>query len=121
VTPNTIDYLLNAEEPDTSSQLWRLEAPSVLAVAASSDPGLEEDHDEREWFQGIFKVAAETLVSEFWYALKGLEWPVRKVTRDVKGVQLDNGEVTATVGEGEDIWWSTLPSPERMKKRRRIV
>ncbi|KAK5130275.1 hypothetical protein LTR08_002235 [Meristemomyces frigidus] len=120
-TPNTIDHFLDTGTPTTSSQLWRLEAPYILAVAASSDPGLEEGHDEREWFQEAFKVAAETLVSELWFALAGLEWSVRKVTRDVKGVQLEDGEVAANIGEGRDVWWSTAPSPERMSKRRRVT
>lgn len=108
--------------PPMTSERWRPGAPYTLAVAAEADPELEEGHEEREWFKPVFKVAVEVLVDEFWHVLDSDIMPLRKTTRSVKGVELD-GQITTT-GDGdsglEDIWWTMAPSPQRLRKRRRI-
>lgn len=115
--------------------MWRTDAPYTLAVSSSPDPVLTEAHKEREWFKEVFKVAVEVPVDELWFALEGLEWPVRRITMHVKGLRLEDGEQVEvdspsqscmgerSEGEGydlEDVWWSTMPSPRRMGKRRQI-
>ncbi|EXF78324.1 hypothetical protein CFIO01_00319 [Colletotrichum fioriniae PJ7] len=110
------------DRPTTKSKWWRTSAPFFLAVAADTDPGLEEGHEEREWFKPIFKVAAETIVEEFWWLLDSDIMPLRRITRSVRGLEgLADAETGTSRSEGlEDVWWSTAPSPERMRKRHRV-
>ncbi|KAI1420324.1 hypothetical protein F5Y12DRAFT_788345 [Xylaria sp. FL1777] len=101
---------------------WRSKAPYVLAVSADADPGLEEGHEEREWFKPVFRVAAEVLVDEFWHLLDSDFMPLRRITRYIKGTDLD-GQVLATGDyddDLEDLWWSMAPSPQRLRKRRQV-
>lgn len=68
-SPEAVESLLStadAERPEAGSKCWRSGAPFLLAVAADSNPGLEDGHEEREWFKYVFKVAVETLVDELW-------------------------------------------------------
>ncbi|KAK1502043.1 hypothetical protein CTAM01_05481 [Colletotrichum tamarilloi] len=110
------------DQPTTKSKWWRTSAPFFLAVAADTDPGLEEGHEEREWFKPIFKVAAETIVEEFWWLLDSDIMPLRRITRSVRGLEGLADTETGTSGSEdlEKVWWSTAPSPERMRKRRRF-
>jgi hypothetical protein len=114
-----------AEVPQPSlTKRWRPSAPYVLAVAADADPGLEEGHEERRWFRPVFKVAAEVLVDEFWWLLDSNMMPLRRITRGVKGVGDEEAETGAQQDDGvhdlEEMWWSTAPSPARLKKRRQL-
>ncbi|KAK2756876.1 hypothetical protein CKAH01_17110 [Colletotrichum kahawae] len=112
--------LQETEQPTTKSKWWRPSAPFLLVVAADPDPGLEEGHKEREWFKPILKVAAETMAEELLWLLDSDIMPLRRITRSVKGLaSIARNEVVR--GEGlDDIWWSTAPSPERMRKRRGV-
>ncbi|KAI0096716.1 hypothetical protein GGR51DRAFT_542853 [Nemania sp. FL0031] len=108
--------------PSTNSPRWRSKAPYILAVSADADPGLEEGHEEREWFKPVFRVAIEVLVDEFWHLLDLNIMPLRRITRSIKGTDL-GGQVLATGdddGDLEDLWWSMAPSPRRLRKRRGI-
>ncbi|KAL2879275.1 hypothetical protein SGCOL_005401 [Colletotrichum sp. CLE4] len=110
------------DRPTTKSKWWRTAAPFFIAVAADTDPGLEEGHEEREWFKPIFKVAAETIVEEFWWLLDSDIMPLRRITRSVRGLNslADTDGGVSRSEDLEDIWWSTAPSPDRMRKRRRV-
>ncbi|RDW91748.1 hypothetical protein BP5796_01142 [Coleophoma crateriformis] len=114
---DAIESVLSASPvPSIDSKYWRPPAPYILAVAASSDPGLDEGHKEREWFRDLFKVAVEVLVEEFWFVVDSDLMPLRRVMRGVKGVNEDE-EGDAGL---EEMWWSTSPSPGRMRKRTRM-
>ncbi|KAK5652942.1 hypothetical protein OQA88_9421 [Cercophora sp. LCS_1] len=110
-----------AELPTIQSMRWRPTAPFLLAVSADADPGLEEGHEERDWFKPAFKVAAETIVDELWPLIDSDMMPLRRITRHVKAWNELGGQQTADNEALEDIWWTMAPSPERLKKRRRDV
>lgn len=105
VTEDVIDSVLSSEMPTLDSKMWRPDAPFVVAVSETSDSGLEEGHEENEWFKESFKVAIEVLIEDFWIIIDDDMMSLRRSTR--------------FLGDDE-IWWSSLPSPERMAKRRRI-
>jgi hypothetical protein len=111
-----------AEVPQPSlTKRWRPSAPYVLAVAADADPGWEEGHEERRWFRPVFKVAAEVVVDELWWLLDSDMMPLRRIIRGVKGVGGEEAETGAQQDDGvhdlEEMWWSTAPSPARLKKQ----
>ncbi|KAI8185156.1 hypothetical protein K4K51_011943 [Colletotrichum sp. SAR 10_75] len=112
--------LEEAERPTTKSKWWRPSAPFLLVVAVDPDPGLEEGHEEREWFKPIFKVAAEVMVEELLWLLDSDIMPLRRITRNVKGLASITGNEVVGDRESDDLWWSTAPSPQRMRKRRGV-
>ncbi|KAF4825124.1 hypothetical protein CGCSCA5_v000820 [Colletotrichum siamense] len=112
--------LEEAERPTTKSKWWRPSAPFLLVVAVDPDPGLEEGHEEREWFKPIFKVAAEVVVEELLWLLDSDIMPLRRITRSVKGLENITGNEVVRDGDSDDLWWSTAPSPQRMRKRRGV-
>ncbi|KAJ0346171.1 hypothetical protein COL154_002640 [Colletotrichum chrysophilum] len=112
--------LEEAERPTTKSMWWRPSAPFLVAVAVDPDPGLEEGHEEREWFRPIFKVAAEVVVEELLWLLDSDIMPLRRITRSVKGLENITGNEVVGDRESDDLWWSTAPSPQRMRKRRGV-
>ncbi|KAI0965940.1 hypothetical protein F4678DRAFT_484652 [Xylaria arbuscula] len=116
------DQKTDEAAPFTNLPPWRSKAPYILAVSADEDLGLEEGHEEREWFKPVFRVAAEVLVDEFWHLLDLDFMPLGRITRNIKGMGL-NGQVLA-IGDHdddlEDLWWSMAPSPQRLRKRRRV-
>ncbi|KAI8244157.1 hypothetical protein K4K55_006207 [Colletotrichum sp. SAR 10_96] len=112
--------LEEAERPTTKSKWWRPSAPFLLVVAVDPDPGLEEGHEEREWFKLIFKVAAEVMVEELLWLLDSEIMPLRRITRNVKGLASITGNEVVGDRESDDLWWSTAPSPQRMRKRREV-
>ncbi|KAI8198969.1 hypothetical protein KHU50_008205 [Colletotrichum sp. SAR 10_65] len=112
--------LEEAERPTTKSKWWRPSAPFLVVVTVDPDPGLEEGHEEREWFKPVFKVAAEVAVEELLWLLDSDIMPLRIIARSVTGVKDVKDNATAGVRELDDVWWSTAPSPERMRKRRRV-
>ncbi|OTA55850.1 hypothetical protein K449DRAFT_387887 [Hypoxylon sp. EC38] len=119
-TPEAVDSVLTpdaADRPTADSKWWRADAPFLVAVAADSDPGLEEGHEERDWFRPRFKVAAETLVEELWWLLDSDIMPLRRITRYTRGL---GGQAETDGDDLDEIWWTTSPSPERLKKRRRF-
>ncbi|KAI1142077.1 hypothetical protein F5Y05DRAFT_369641 [Hypoxylon sp. FL0543] len=122
-TSDAVDSVLTsdaADRPIAGSNWWRADAPYLVAVAADSDPGLEEGHEEQDWFRPAFKVAVETLVEELWWLLDSDIMPLRRITRFTRG-NGESGEQTDTDGDYlDDIWWTMSPSPERLRKRRRI-
>jgi hypothetical protein len=133
ISSDVVDSILDDDDDDdavaevprlSSTKRWRPSAPYVLAVAAEADPGLEEGHEERRWFRPVFKVAAEVLVDEFWWLLDSDMMPLRRITRGVKGVGSEEVEIGAQEDDGvhdlEEIWWSTAPSPARLRKRRQL-
>lgn len=72
----------------------------------------------------VFKVAVEVLVDELWWTLDADFMEARELTRRIRAVDM-NEEVKERdrleQDDGlEDIWWSTAPSPERLRRRRRI-
>ncbi|KAF4917722.1 hypothetical protein CGCVW01_v009594 [Colletotrichum viniferum] len=112
--------LEQAERPTTKSKWWRSSAPFLLVVAVDPDPGLEEGHEEREWFKPVFKVAAEVVVEELLWLLDSDIMPLRRITRSVKGLASITGNEVVGDRESDDLWWSTAPSPQRMRKRRGV-
>ncbi|KAJ5005375.1 hypothetical protein K4K48_007361 [Colletotrichum sp. SAR 10_66] len=112
--------LEEAERPTTKSKWWRPSAPFLVVVAVDPDPGLEEGHEEREWFKPIFKVAAEVMVEELLWLLDSDIMPLRRITRNVKGLASITGNEVVGDRESDDLWWSTAPSPQRMRKRRGV-
>ncbi|KAK3299585.1 uncharacterized protein B0H64DRAFT_102378 [Chaetomium fimeti] len=120
-----VDSVTSLDEddlPTLESVRWRPTAPFLLAIAADANLGLEEGHEEREWFKPVFKVAAETIIDELWPLVDSIGMPLRRITRHVKGSSELGPEETADAGEElEDIWWTMAPSPERLKKRRRDI
>ncbi|KAI0107412.1 hypothetical protein F4776DRAFT_645167 [Hypoxylon sp. NC0597] len=116
--PEAVDSVLTpdtADRPTAGSRWWRADAPFLVAVAANSDPGLEEGHEERDWFRPVFKVAVETLVEELWWLLDSNIMPLRRITRHTRGL----GGQTETDSDGlDDIWWTMSPSPKRLKRHR---
>ncbi|KAH6845742.1 hypothetical protein B0I37DRAFT_313182 [Chaetomium sp. MPI-CAGE-AT-0009] len=118
---DSVTSLDEDELPTLESVPWRPTAPFLLAVSTDANPGLEEGHEEREWFKPVFKVAAETIVDELWPLVDSGGMPLRRITRHVKGSSELGAEETADGEELEDIWWTMAPSPERLKKRRRGV
>ncbi|KAI8160343.1 hypothetical protein K4K49_010254 [Colletotrichum sp. SAR 10_70] len=112
--------LEEAERPTTKSKWWRPSAPFLLVVAVDPDPGLEEGHEEREWFKPIFKVAAEVMVEKLLWLLDSDIMPLRRITRNVKGLASIMGSEVVGDRESDDLWWSTAPSPQRMRKRRGV-
>ncbi|KAF4828209.1 hypothetical protein CGCTS75_v007563 [Colletotrichum tropicale] len=112
--------LEEAEQPTTKSKWWRPSAPFLLVVAADPEPGLEEGHEERGWFKPVFKVAAEVLVEELLWLLDSDIMPLRRITRSVKGLASITGNEVVGDRESDDLWWSTAPSPQRMRKRRGV-
>ncbi|KAI8269502.1 hypothetical protein K4K58_001169 [Colletotrichum sp. SAR11_239] len=110
--------LEEAERPTTKSKWWWPSAPFLVVVAVDPDPGLEEGHEEREWFKPVFKVAAEVVVEELLWLLDSDIMPLRRITRSVKGLENITGNEIVRDGDSDDLWWSTAPSPERMRKRR---
>ncbi|KAI1410225.1 hypothetical protein F5Y13DRAFT_192409 [Hypoxylon sp. FL1857] len=87
-TPEAVDSVLapdTTDRPTAASKWWRADAPFLVAIAADTDPGLEEGHEERDWFRPVFKVAAETLVEELWWLLDSDIMPLRRITRYTKG------------------------------------
>ncbi|KAK7698335.1 hypothetical protein SLS64_012583 [Diaporthe eres] len=115
-----------ASNTDETSGLWRPRAPSLLAVAADEDAGLEIDHEERIWLKPVFKVAAEALVESL-IDVVDMGTPLQRVTRNVRGTnELDTAtghqvqeEPKKEPEELDEIWWSIHPSPERLRKKRR--
>lgn len=125
-SPGAVESFLSvpdAELPKPTSKRWRADAPFLLAVAVDPDPGLEDGHEERQWFKPVFKVAAETLVDELWSLLDADIMPVRRLTRNIKSSDELGGLQSASTSHDdlEDIWWTMAPSPGRMEKRRRIA
>ncbi|KAI0521629.1 hypothetical protein F5B22DRAFT_545444 [Xylaria bambusicola] len=121
VLDDTNDQKTDEAAPFGYPPRWRPNAPYILAVSADADPGLEEGHEEREWFKPVFRVAAEVLVDEFWHLLDSDIMPLRRITRCVRGTDLD-GRVLAPGDDDydlEDLWWSMAPSPWRLRKRAR--
>ncbi|TLD11103.1 hypothetical protein PgNI_05341 [Pyricularia grisea] len=115
-TDQVIDSVLGMapeDLPTTASRRGRNPAPWVYAVAASSDRGVPDEHVESAWFRDVFKVAIEVLADELWWIVDSGTMPLRRITRGVKGegVAADAGN-----DDLEDIWWSTAPSAERLKK-----
>ncbi|KAK1750949.1 hypothetical protein QBC47DRAFT_392974 [Echria macrotheca] len=104
------------EKPTRDSKTWREGAPFLLAVADAPDT-LEEGHDEAAFFKPVFKVAAETVAEELWWLLDSGIIPLRRITRVVRGTDELGGEGQKG-GDLEEIWWTTTPSPERLRKRR---
>ncbi|TLD14629.1 hypothetical protein PspLS_11099 [Pyricularia sp. CBS 133598] len=104
--------------PTTASRRGRNPAPWVYAVAASPDRGVPDEHAESAWFRDVFKVAIEVLADELWWIVDSGTMPLRRITRGVKGegVAADAGN-----DDLEDIWWSTAPSAERLKKLNGLV
>ncbi|KAI1369915.1 hypothetical protein F5Y08DRAFT_5287 [Xylaria arbuscula] len=110
-----------ANRPTAGSNWWRADAPYLVAVASYSDPGLEEGHEERDWFKPVFKVAIETLVEELWWLLDSDMTSLRRITR-LTGACEEMGEQAKTHGDDlDDMWWTMSPSPSRMRKRRRFL
>lgn len=109
------------EMPTSESPFWRSNAPFLLAVAPYTELGLEEGHEEIEWFKPVFKVAVEVLVEELWWLLEADFTTLSKVTRLVRGSN-ELGRLDDRGGRDdlEDMWWSMHPSPERMRKKRQI-
>uniref|UniRef100_L7JQL3 Rhodopsin domain-containing protein n=1 Tax=Pyricularia oryzae (strain P131) TaxID=1143193 RepID=L7JQL3_PYRO1 len=99
--------------PTTASRRGRNPAPWIHVVAASADRGVPDEHVEAAWFRDVFKVAIEVLADELWWIVDSGTMPLRRITRGVKGegVAADAGN-----DDLEDIWWSTAPSAERLKK-----
>ncbi|KAL3292533.1 hypothetical protein RB213_014182 [Colletotrichum asianum] len=112
--------LEEAKRPTTKSKWWRPSAPFLVVVAVDPDPGLEEGHEEREWFRPVFKVAAEVVVEELLWLLDSDIMPLRRITRSVKGLEKITGNEVVGDRESDDLWWSTAPSPQRMRKRRGV-
>ncbi|KAK1999118.1 hypothetical protein LX36DRAFT_710361 [Colletotrichum falcatum] len=108
--------LEEADRPTANFEWRRPSAPFLLVVAADSDPGLEEGHEEREWFKPVFKVAAEAMVEELWWTLDSDMTPLRRITRGVKGLADVIGD-DAVGEELDDVWWTMVPSPGRTRKR----
>ncbi|KAJ3955204.1 hypothetical protein N0V92_008288 [Colletotrichum tropicale] len=96
--------LEEAERPTTKSKWWRPSAPFLLVVAVDPDPGLEEGHEEREWFKPIFKVAAEVVVEELLWLLDSDIMPLRRITRSVKGLENITGNEVVGDRESDDLW-----------------
>ncbi|XXH02562.1 hypothetical protein Hte_008939 [Hypoxylon texense] len=122
-TPEAVDSVLTPDTADRPAALpkwWRADAPFLVAVAADSDPGLEEGHEERGWFRPVFKVAAETLVEELWWLLDSGIMPLRRITRYTRGYGELGRQAESDSDDLDEIWWTMSPSPERLKKRRRI-
>ncbi|KAF2966786.1 hypothetical protein GQX73_g6781 [Xylaria multiplex] len=123
-TPESVDSVLTtdtSDRPTADSAWWRKGAPFLVAVAANGDPGLEEGHEERDWFQPVFKVAIETMVDELWWILDSDIMPLRRVTRYTRGHDELGATRTSDGDELDDIWWTTAPSPERLRKRRKTT
>ncbi|KAJ8117574.1 hypothetical protein ONZ43_g4181 [Nemania bipapillata] len=122
-TPESVDSVLavkTSNRPTADSAWWRSNAPFLVAVTADSDPGLEEGHEERSWFQPAFKVAIESMVEELWWLIDSDMMPLRRVTRYTKG-HGELGVAGLNDSDGlEDIWWTIAPSPERLQKRRQL-
>ncbi|KAJ8133269.1 hypothetical protein O1611_g357 [Lasiodiplodia mahajangana] len=120
-TPKSVDSVLTTDtldRPTADSAWWRAGAPFLVAVAANDDPGLEEGHEERDWFRPVFKVAIETVVNELWWLIDSDIMPLRRVTRYTRGHD-ELGATGTSNGDGlDDIWWTIAPSPERLRKRR---
>lgn len=119
-----VDSIMSLDEdelPDSKLVPWRPTAPFLLAVSADADPGLDEGHEENEWFKPVFKVAVETMVDELWPLIDSGGMPLRRITRHVKGSSELGDEKTADGEELENIWWTMAPSPARLKNRRRGV
>jgi hypothetical protein len=104
--------------PDSNSVPWRPTAPFLFAVSTNPDPGLEEGHEENEWFKPVFKVAVETMVDELWPLIESGAMPLRRITRHVKGSTELGAQETVNGEELESIWWTMAPSPARLRKRR---
>lgn len=117
-TPEVVDSVLQSaaasDLPTVDSRRWRRGAPYVHAVAASRDRGVEDEHEESAWFRDVFRVAVEVVADELWWLVDSDIRPVRRITRGVKGVG-----VPADVGNADlaEIWWSTAPSPEMVRRR----
>ncbi|KAL8282892.1 hypothetical protein RB597_010243 [Gaeumannomyces tritici] len=117
-TPEVVESVLSAaassDPPTADSRRWRRGAPYVHAVAASRDCGVEDEHEESAWFRDVFRVAVEVVADELWWLVGSGAMPVRRITRGVKGVG-----VPADVGNADlaDLWWSTAPSPEMVRRR----
>lgn len=109
-TQGVVSQVLKQAMPDTEAKRWRAGAPYILAL-----PG--------EGSAKAFRVASETLADELWVALEGLESSVSDISASVQPVSLVAGEGPAVddIDDLEDIWWSTAPSPSRLRKRRRIA
>jgi hypothetical protein len=122
VTPEVVASVLDAADgdnlPTADSKWWRPSPPYALVVAASTELGLEADDPEREYFKPIFKAALETLVDELWWVLDSQIMPLMRIMRAVKAVGGGSKEQEEDL---EDVWWSTAPSPARLRKRRRFA
>ncbi|KAH8808937.1 hypothetical protein F5884DRAFT_387470 [Xylogone sp. PMI_703] len=116
-SPDVITSVLSATSspPSVDSQRWRPSAPYIIAVAASSDPGLDEGHEERSWFREAFKVAVEVLVDEFWLVIDLDMMPLRRITRGIRGVNQEPPDQDERL---EEMWWSMAPSPAKLRRRR---
>ncbi|KAI1127424.1 hypothetical protein F5Y10DRAFT_278108 [Nemania abortiva] len=123
-TPESVDSVLitdASDRPTADSAWWRAGAPFLVAVTADGDPGLEEGHEERGWFQPVFKVAIETVVEELWWIVDSDIMPLRRLTRYMRGQDELGATRTSDHDDLEDTWWTTSPSPERLRKRRNIT
>ena len=118
---DSVTSLDEGELPTLESVPWRPTAPFLLVVSTNPDPGLEEGHEENEWFKPVFKVAVETIVEELWPLIDSGGMPLRRITRHVKGSSELGAQETVDGEELENIWWTMAPSPARLKKRRRGV
>ncbi|EAQ90336.1 hypothetical protein CHGG_02271 [Chaetomium globosum CBS 148.51] len=117
---DSVTSLRDDELPTFESMLWRPTAPFLLAVSAYADSELEEDHEENEWFQPVFKVAAETMAGELWPLLDSGGMPLTRITRFVKGSSELGPVGTLDDEKLENIWWTMAPSPERLRRRRGV-
>jgi len=116
-----VESVMSIEEEDLPTgemAWWRPTAPFLLAVSADADLGLEEGHEEREWFRPVFKVAVETMVEELWPLIGSDQMPLRRVTRNVKGSGELDGEGAESRDGLEEIWWTMASSPKRLRRRR---
>ncbi|KAI0536381.1 hypothetical protein GGR58DRAFT_514611 [Xylaria digitata] len=123
-TPESVDSVLTtdtSDRPTADSVWWRASAPFLVAVAADDDPGLEEGHEERDWFQPVFKVAIETAVDELWWIVDSDIMPLRRLTRYTHGHDELGATRTRDGDDLDEIWWTTAPSPERLRKRHKIT
>ena len=84
--------------------MWREDAPFVVVEAKEGYPVLQED-EESGGIPRSFKVALEALVGEFWPLVAADTGTLGNSTRFLRD---------------DEIWWSTAPSPERVRKRMKL-